>query len=591
MRARIRRRPLLVALTGLVLLTGGASAGYAALSWSQISPASVGVQIAAQLVADSTAEVGHPGVRHVYQARENLPVWFTPSDRAAALLTLRHADRDGLPLSDRLADLSAHADTATTAPSLAALDLALTDALLRLGDALGRPRVGAADLYGIHWTPAPPTPGDPAARMIDALAGFETSPKEALETWADALRPQHPGYRRLRAALARELDLASVPLLDRDLAPGDSGAAVADLHARLAVDGLTVDGTTFTQATADAVRSFQRTKDLPETGRVDVAARRVLNVRRTELIPLLQINLEKWRWLPNDLGDLHIWVNVPRYELALREREGDGWAEAIRFRSVVGARDWQTPAFTDTLETIVFNPTWIVPASIQRESYGRTRGRVVRPPGPGNAMGRVKFLFPNDHAVYIHDTPTKWAFGVDDRARSHGCVRAGDPEGLARELLTRTNGWDAERVEAIFNGPWRGPDGHRVEVSVPVHLVYFTAEVDPDGQLRIWDDVYRRDARLAGALGLELPELTSDLIASLIADRIGDEAAVAAQDVLDLADDATEAADLAPEAEAPAPVVQSPASVAPHGTSARPILSDTVAAERGNRVLSSTGQR
>ena len=320
----------------------------------------------------------------------------------------------------------------------------------------------------------------------------------------------------------------------------------------------------------------------------------------------MQLNLEKWRWLPRDLGDLHVWVNVPRFELALRERGTDGWDEAIRFRAVVGAQDWQTPSFTDTLETVVFNPTWTVPASIQRESYGRVRGRVVRPPGPGNAMGRVKFLFPNKHAVYVHDTPTKWAFDVDDRARSHGCVRAGDPEGLARELLTRTNGWDPERVAAIFRGRWRGPDPHRVDVTVPVHLVYFTAEVDADGTLQVWDDVYGRDGTLADALGLELPEMSPDVIASLIADRIGDERQVLdAQrqtepaepdaddpdaDDPDADDPATGDRDAARPA-APPTAAASPAPAPPSAPNPRRTSADTLEATGLREVLSQGGLR
>ena len=523
MRARLRRRPLLVAFVGLVLAAGGASAGYVGLGWSRVSATDVQAEVGLRLAAGGPAGL-HAGVSEVYAARGGRPVWFRPGDRAAALDALRRADRDGLALDAGLAGLTATADTAATAASWAALDLAVTDALLRFGDALGRPRVDASALYGDDWTPAPPPPADAAAELAGALAVPERTVPDALDVWADALRPRHPGYRQLRAALVRELDLADVPALTRDLAPGDTGAVVRVLRRRLAVEGASLGpGDAFDEAASGALRRVQRQRGLPATGRLDARTRRALNKRRTELVPLLQLNLEKWRWLPQDLGDVHVWVNVPRYELALRERRGDGWAEAIRFRSVVGARDWQTPSFTDTLETVVFNPTWSVPASIQRESYGRVRGSVVRPPGPGNAMGRVKFLFPNRHAVYVHDTPSKWAFGVDDRARSHGCVRAGDPEGLARELLTRTNGWEAGRVAAIFRGSWRGPQPHTVEATVPVHLVYFTAEVDPDGRLRVWDDVYGRDAALAEALGLDLPDLPSDVVATLIADEIGGE--------------------------------------------------------------------
>ena len=547
-------------LFGLVLAAGGASAEYARQRLTAVTPAAVAPLLAERLSADSTAGALHPGVHDLYAARAGEPVWFARADRAAALDLLARADRDALPVDPALAGLRALSDTATVPASLAEADLAVTDALLRFGDALGRPRVDATELYGIHWTAAPPAPPDAAARLAEALAAA-ASPAAALALWADGLRPQHPGYRRLRAALARELDLGERPelILDRDLAPGDSGAAVLRLRERLAVEGATSSPETparFDAALADALRGLQRARGLAESGRLDGPTREALNARQPELVPLLALNLERWRWLPADLGSLHVWVNVPRFELAVRERapgagpSGD-WTEATRFVTVVGARDWQTPAFTDTLETIVFNPTWIVPASIQRESYGYVKGFVERGPGPGNAMGRVKFLFPNDHAVYVHDTPTKWAFGVDDRARSHGCVRAGDPEALARALLPRTNGWTEERVSEVFRGAWWPTQSVRVEATVPVHLVYFTAEVDPNGRLRVYDDVYARDGRLADALGLERPDPRGSVLATLIADTIGDEDA----------DDAPETEDEADESEAtyaPADALQAP---------------------------------
>ena len=528
MRDRYRRRPILYSLIALAVLTaGGASAGYATLVGSRVSATAVAAEIAPILAADSLAPALHPGVHEVYAARQGQPGWFAAAARDAALAVLASAADDALPYAADLDDLRARADTSALAPSLGALDVALTNALLRHGDALSTPRADAAALYGHNWEPVPPAPTDGAPALADALG--QPDPSASVAAWAESQRPQHPGYRRLRAALARENALADGALhLDRDLAPGDSGAAVIALRARLAVEGADAESdapTGYDDALTEAVRTVQRDRGLDPTGRLDGPTRAALNKRHTELIPLLAINLEKWRWLPRDLGDLHVWVNVPRFELAVRERGDDPerWEEAIRFRSVVGARDWQTPAFTDTLQTIVFNPTWTVPASIQRESYGHVRGRVVRPPGPGNAMGRVKFLFPNKHAVYVHDTPTKWAFNVDDRARSHGCIRAGDPEGLARTLLTRTNAWEAEQVADIFRGSWRRTQHVQVEATVPVHLVYFTAEVDPDGRLRVYDDVYGRDGRLADALGLERPDPRGAVLATLIADTIGGE--------------------------------------------------------------------
>ena len=168
MRARLRRRPVLLGLFVLLVVSGGASAGYAALGMSQVSADAVALEITARLAADDGTL--HPGVAAVYQSRGGRPAWFAAQAQGAALRLLRHADRDGLPLDPRLEGLATHADTAAAAASLAGLDLALTDALLRHGDALGRPRVDAAELYGHDWTPAPPAPGDPAGELAARLA-------------------------------------------------------------------------------------------------------------------------------------------------------------------------------------------------------------------------------------------------------------------------------------------------------------------------------------------------------------------------------------------------------------------------------------
>ena len=172
---------------------------------------------------------------------------------------------------------------------------------------------------------------------------------------------------------------------------------------------------------------------------------------------------------------------------------------------VVGRRTWATTVMSDTMTQIVFNPTWTIPPSIQREQYGSYQGRMVRQPGPGNPLGRAKFLFPNEHAIYIHDTNARSGFAREVRTLSHGCVRAEHPDRLAAALLGRTNGWAAEEVEAIWRGPWRERPV-TLDAPVPVHLVYFTAWVTPDGAVTTYDDVYGLDAPLAEALGLVLPE-------------------------------------------------------------------------------------
>ena len=400
----------------------------------------------------------HPDVVPFYHARGLRPAWRDPAVRDTMLHLLAHADRDGLDPAafrpDALRELAAAAvyalpDGAEPAPSAEAadLDLLLTDAYFRYADALLGRRADPAEVHGALWEGARRT-GDPASLLDDALAWL--APAEAVPQALDALHPPHGGYHALRRVLAETLD------------------------------GARPD----TVATA-----------------------------------LLALNLERWRWLPDTLGALHVFANIPEYRISLRERDASGLLggahgtpgqaggatrEVFGMRTVVGRRGrWRTPVFSDTMETVVFNPTWTVPASIQMEQYGRVqRGGMVQPPGPRNPMGRVKFLFPNKHAVYIHDTNAKAGFRRDARALSHGCLRAGDPEGFARAVLSRTNGVDSTEIGGHFRGRWT-PRTVEVGATLPVHVVYFTAWVDADGELRTADDIYGYDAPLAAALGLD----------------------------------------------------------------------------------------
>ncbi len=500
-----------------VVLLGSAGAAFAVQQQVfGVRASEVTAVLNARLTAPGGTMGLHPGVESVYAARQMQPIWMQPAARDAARLLLAGATFDGIdPATVDTRAFDTQASATPTDTSLAALDLALTSAVLAYGDALVAPRADASALYGNNWFPAARDSAlSPAARLADALAAPDADPAEALAAWADGLRPHHDGYRDLRAALIRETRLADGPdlRLDRDLAPGDTGRAVANLRARLAVEAEATgaapaagDARTFDDALAATVAAVQTRDGIAATGRLDAATRAVLNRRQADRIPTLRLNLERWRWLPDSLGALHVWVNLPTFEIVLREHTGAGWAEALRSRAVVGQRSWKTPVFSDTMESVVFNPTWMMPASIQRESYGRLRpDRALRQPGPGNALGRAKFLFPNPHAIYIHDTPSKWAFQVDDRARSHGCVRAADPRDLAVAILTRTNGWTVEQVDDAITGPWI-LQSVPLDRGVPVHLVYFTATADASGRVTVVDDMYGHDAPLAAALGLTLP--------------------------------------------------------------------------------------
>ncbi|MDX1418648.1 MAG: L,D-transpeptidase family protein [Rubricoccaceae bacterium] len=434
---RFHASPL--ALAGLLLCVGGSTALslYETRPWARehrLTAALQGRLAERPVPLDAPHAALHPAVAPFYADRQWALAW-TDAARDTLLFLLRDAAADGLDPAEFAPDAHAALGRAALAKGrrgdslLVERDLRFSDLFVRLGERLHAPQVGPDSLYRrSQWRPVSRPAPDLEAALRQAFGA--PVPAEGVAEALDALRPQHPGYRALRAAYAQRLSDPDAD--DRDL---------------------------------------------------------------------LRLNLERWRWLPDSLGDFHVLVNIPAYELTVHERDRDGWREALRMRAVVGKQGWSTTVMTDTMDQVVFNPTWTIPASIQREQYGAYRGRVVRRPGPGNPLGRVKFLFPNEYAIYIHDTPTRWPFGREARAYSHGCVRAHHPDSLAMAVLGHANGWAPEEVDAIWRGPWR-LRSVALEKPVPVHLVYFTAWADADGTVTRYPDVYGRDAPLAAALGL-----------------------------------------------------------------------------------------
>jgi murein L,D-transpeptidase YcbB/YkuD len=250
------------------------------------------------------------------------------------------------------------------------------------------------------------------------------------------------------------------------------------------------------------------------------------------LLRTILANMEQWRWMPEDLGSYHVWVNIPEFTLRVVADRHVVHAERV----IVGKAVTQTPIFSDEIQHVIFHPFWGVPDSIKTKELlpnlqrGNTevlsrnnlriqyRGRevdprtvdwskadmrkfhVYQPPSADNALGIVKFRFPNAHAVYIHDTPSKKLFNADVRAFSHGCMRLRDPVRLASLLLTQDEKWTAEKVSAVVR---RGPKNNWIALNqkVPVHITYFTAWVDDDGALKLFSDIYGHDTRVARALG------------------------------------------------------------------------------------------
>ncbi len=365
------------------------------------------------------------------------------------------------------------------------------------------------------------------------------------------LRPPQAGYRRLREALTAHRSLAaeggwpSVPP-GPTLHPGDAGPRVADLRARLAVtDGAAgaagpEEAGKFDDALRDAVVRFQRRHGLEPDGVVGPATMAALNVTAAERVTVIGANLERWRWLPQDLGRRHILVNIADQRLELR----DGDRVVLDMAVIVGRSYRRTPVFTGQMTYLVFSPSWEVPPKLAaqdklpdlRSDPGRLAAqgfqalsgwggdareidllgvdwkrvpdgtfpyRLRQKPGPLNALGQVKFMFPNKHNVYLHDTPSRDLFGKASRTFSSGCIRVEKPEELADALLVEQPAWTREAVRAAMEA------GEERTVTLdrplPVHLLYWTAWVAADGTVQFRADIYGRDGNLERALAEPAP--------------------------------------------------------------------------------------
>lgn len=218
---------------------------------------------------------------------------------------------------------------------------------------------------------------------------------------------------------------------------------------------------------------------------------------------LIRTNMERWRWLPRNLGERHIIVNVPAYTAAIVE---DGQVIA-RHKTVVGALKTPTPQLSATVTAVTFNPWWTVPQSIIKTMSGfggyevrQGNGyRIVRqPPGPRNALGRIKIEMPNEHAIYLHDTPSQNLFNNERRAYSHGCIRTHNIRGFAETLLKPTGQWDRGKIDGAINAGKTLQA--RLAAPIPVYIAYVTAAATGDGTLVTYADIYGRDGRVRQAL-------------------------------------------------------------------------------------------
>jgi murein L,D-transpeptidase YcbB/YkuD len=375
-----------------------------------------------------------------------------------------------------------------------------------------------------------------------------------LQAVLDNVEPPFAGYRRTEQALSRYIELARIddgeelPAVTKPIDPGQSYAGVLRMVRFLRLVGdLPPDGTlpgdsqTYGGSLVDAVKHFQRRHGLDADGRLGPATIKQLNVSLQDRVLQLQLTLERWRWLPAEFSAPPIIVNIPDFRLRALDENNK---VVMDMRVVVGkAMRTQTPVFTRDMTYVVLRPYWNVPPSILRSeivsAIQRDRTYITRKnyevttqdgtlvtsgeisdevlaqlragklavrqkPGPSNALGLIKLIFPNEHNVYLHSTPSQDLFSRSRRDFSHGCIRVEKPAELAAWVLRNNPGWTLEKVQ---QGMQSGKDDVTVNLAklVPVFIVYGTALAYENGDVHFSDDIYGHDAKLAAALAKGYP--------------------------------------------------------------------------------------
>ena len=471
-------------------------------------------------------------VKQLYSSFGQTPLWLTSSGLDEARVralgnALIDANKDGLrldayPLAEIARVISTVRDTKSpTADQLADADVLLTGAYAALSEDLLTGQIDPRKVSQAWHI-------DPREDDVDS-ALTRSLRVGSLDKSIAAMHPQDSAYDALREQLAHYRELAakgdwpSVPA-GAALKPGDraSLARLSALRARLSVEGIASESPPNGQAgagsgvydrtLAGAVAQFQARHGIPVDSILGEETVNSLNVHVAYRMGQIAANLERYRWLPRTLGSKYIFVNVPAFKL----QAFDDGKPPLEMKVIVGAEyeDRATPVFSDSMQTVVFRPYWLVtdkiaakeifpkmeadPGYLERNDYELYRGegktRVRQRPGPKNSLGLVKFLFPNDFNIYLHDTPNDELFKKDVRAFSHGCIRVEKPAELAQWVL----GWDAERVrQAMEEG--KNDRGVTLPTKIPVYITYFTTYMQ-NGQLSFGNDLYERDDQLVEAV-------------------------------------------------------------------------------------------
>jgi murein L,D-transpeptidase YcbB/YkuD len=502
--------------------------------------------------------------RDFYRKRHYEPAWSDtrgPLPRAQELVAAidglgsealdpAEFDREGLADLLREATWEGKLGDPTVERRLADLDLTLTYNFLVMAASTATGRL-QPDTLQTDWYTKPRTVD------LDVVLTRALGP-DGIQKALASVAPPNPAYVHLREAFARYGEIVKrggwpqIPAGPR-LALGATGERVHLLRTRLAVEGdlpnpapppaapaapATPAETSYDEALASVVARFQGRHGIKPSGAVDDETLEALNVPAAARRRQIAVNMERWRWLPTDFGSRYILVNVPQFELTMF----DGGQKALRMRVVVGKAQSRTPAFSNRITRIDFNPVWHLPPSIvqneiapamakdpgylarknlevvklsgdssqavdpgevdwTRMGKGDYPYRVRQPSGPDNALGRIKFVIPDQFDVYLHGTPSQRAFNSTERDLSHGCVRLERPAELAAYLLKDDPKWSPEAIQDAIDS--EDTQSIPLKAPLPVHILYWTAWVDDDGAVQFRKDIYGHDGDLEKALAAE----------------------------------------------------------------------------------------
>ena len=490
-------------------------------------------------------------IKKLYESANFAPLWINgdqPTSQATSLIGILSASRlKGLNPSDYDAESLATRSRSLKGASAAAqasFDAALTQStMLYISDL----RVGRVNPKHLKIDI------DVRSKQYDLpeFIAQQVARAANVQSVLDQIEPPYAGYRRIENSLKQYLDLAAkgdgakVPAGTKTIAPGDSYAGTAQLADRLRLIGDLPQGGSFDSysgALVEGVKHFQARHGLAADGKLDAATLRELNTPLSARVQQIDDALERWRWMPTEFQQPPVLVNIP--EFRLRAYSADHQL-SLTMNVVVGnAAPTQTPVFTDDIKFIVFRPYWNVPPGIlrrtvipgimknsgylARENFEVTDsgGRLVSPsddlvaglrsgkyfvrqkPGPTNALGLIKFMFPNTYSVYLHSTPSTELFSRSRRDFSSGCIRLEKPAKLASFLLrNQLDGQQPWTVELVQKAMDSGKDNRQVNLAtkIPVLILYVTAVAEEDGTVHFFDDIYGHDQRLNALLAKGRP--------------------------------------------------------------------------------------